>query len=88
MKVAIDSIAENAEVIRELLSPWAPTYTTPEDSDIVIAYRKNPSEYSKSIVIPSNSACFDHWVKNAGLRARLLETRRKETDCQHCSLIF
>jgi peptidoglycan/xylan/chitin deacetylase (PgdA/CDA1 family) len=55
-------------ILRELLSPWDISFTSLDRADVVIAYKEKPSETKKSIVIPSDSARFVNWTKEADLR--------------------
>jgi peptidoglycan/xylan/chitin deacetylase (PgdA/CDA1 family) len=71
LKVAIASkTSEAAQVIRQLLLPWDVSFTSPDEAEVVIAYKEKPSESNNTIVVPSDSLSFLKWAKDARLRVR------------------
>jgi peptidoglycan/xylan/chitin deacetylase (PgdA/CDA1 family) len=64
MKVSIAADERDEQIIKELLSPWDISYTLPDESNVTIVYRKDPSDFSGTIVVPSCSDSFDRWIKN------------------------
>jgi len=66
LKLAVSADPENVAFIQELLSIWEVTWVSPEDSDVVIVYRRKPLEASKkTILIPSDSMHFENWVRHS-----------------------
>ena len=68
LKIAVQGQAADAEVIRELLSPWNVSFTSFDEAEVVIVYKEKPLETKKTIVIPSDSADFMKYVKDAKSR--------------------
>jgi peptidoglycan/xylan/chitin deacetylase (PgdA/CDA1 family) len=68
LKIAVQGQAADVEVVRELLSPWNVSFTSLDEADVVIAYKEKPLETKKTIVVPSDSADFMRWIKDAKLR--------------------
>jgi peptidoglycan/xylan/chitin deacetylase (PgdA/CDA1 family) len=68
LKVAVQARAPEAEVIRELLSPWACSFTSLDQAEVAIAYNEKPSETKKTIAVPSNSSSFARWTEAIKLR--------------------
>lgn len=68
MRIAIQGRAADAEVIRELLSPWNVSFTGLDEADVTIVYGEKPLETNKTIVIPLDSFDFMTWVKDVKLR--------------------
>lgn len=64
MKIAVQGQAADVEVVRELLSPWNISFTSLDEAEVVIAYKSEPLETKKTIVIPSDSADFMKWIKD------------------------
>jgi peptidoglycan/xylan/chitin deacetylase (PgdA/CDA1 family) len=68
LKIAIQAQPADAEVIRELLSPWKISFTSLDEAEVVVVYKEKPLEAKKTVVIPSDSADFMTWVKDVKLR--------------------
>jgi peptidoglycan/xylan/chitin deacetylase (PgdA/CDA1 family) len=64
MKVSIAADERDRQIIQELLSPWDISYAPPDESDVTIVYRKDPSDFSGTIVVPSCSDSFYRWTKD------------------------
>jgi peptidoglycan/xylan/chitin deacetylase (PgdA/CDA1 family) len=64
LKIGIQGQAADVEVIRELLAPWNVSFTSLDEADVIIVYKKKPLEAKKAVVIPSDSADFMKWVKD------------------------
>lgn len=58
-------------ILKELLSPWNVSFTTPDEADIVITYKSEESLTKKSIILPYNGSEFNNWVKKQNLRLKL-----------------
>lgn len=77
LKVAVaGKTSEAAQVIRQLLSPWDVSFTSPDKAEIVVAYKEKPLEEKNTIVIPSGSQSFLKWANDAKLRVRCENGRR------------
>jgi peptidoglycan/xylan/chitin deacetylase (PgdA/CDA1 family) len=57
-------------ILKELLSPWNVSFTTPDEADIVIIYKSGESLTKKSIILPYNEPEFNNWVKKQNLRLK------------------
>lgn len=68
LKIAVQGQAADAEVIRELLSPWNVSFTSLDEADAVIVYKEKLLETKKTMVIPSDSLDFRKWVKDVKSR--------------------
>jgi len=68
LKIAVQGQAADAEVIRELLSPWNVSFTSLDEAEVVIVYTEKPLETKKTLVIPRYSADFLTWARDMKLR--------------------
>lgn len=73
MKIAVQGQAADVEVISELLSPWDVSFTSLDEAEVVIVYKKKPLVTKKTLVIPSNSAEFIKWAKS--IKSKILKKR-------------
>ena len=68
MEVSVRGTPFEAEVIRELLSPWGVAFVEAEKSGVEIVCGRKPVDGKKSVVIPSESVDFVEWTKKESLR--------------------
>ena len=57
-------------ILKELLSPWNVSFTTPDEADILIIYKSGELLTKKSIILPYNGPEFNNWVKKQKLRIK------------------
>jgi hypothetical protein len=57
-------------ILKELLSPWHVSFTTPDEADIVIIYKSGESLTKKSIILPYNGPEFNNWAKKQNLNLK------------------
>jgi peptidoglycan/xylan/chitin deacetylase (PgdA/CDA1 family) len=76
LKIAVQAQAFYINIIRELLSPWDISFTSPERADVAIAYKEKPLETRKSIVVPSDSVEFLNWTREINIRAEKKPAKR------------
>ena len=67
-------------ILKELLSPWNVSFTTPNEADIVIVYKSEESVTKKSIILPHNGPEFNNWVKKQNLRIKLSIRKQIKVD--------
>jgi peptidoglycan/xylan/chitin deacetylase (PgdA/CDA1 family) len=67
LNLSIEAPPADVEVILELLSPWDISFSELDEADFTIVYKQKPSTTKASVIIPSDSASFEAWVKETGL---------------------
>jgi peptidoglycan/xylan/chitin deacetylase (PgdA/CDA1 family) len=68
MRVNIAAAEQDELIIQELLCPWDINFVPHCESDVTIIYGKNPSAFSRGVVVPSSSDSFDQWIKDTHSR--------------------
>jgi len=58
VRIGIQAKASDARIIKELLSPWDISFTSPEQADIVIVSSCEESVANKAIIVPHDGADF------------------------------
>jgi peptidoglycan/xylan/chitin deacetylase (PgdA/CDA1 family) len=69
-QIGFSSSYSDTAILKELLSPWHVSFTTPDKADISIFYRSGESVSKKSIVLPYNGHEFNDWVKKQNLKLK------------------
>ena len=67
-------------ILKELLSPWNVSFTTPEEADIVIIYKSGEASTKKSIILPYNGPEFNNWVKKQSLSLKSSSHKQIKVD--------
>ena len=79
-QIGFQGNCSDTAILKELLSPWNVSFTTPDDADIVIVYKSEEPENKKSIIIPHNGPEFNSWVKKRSLRLKSSSHRQIKVD--------
>jgi peptidoglycan/xylan/chitin deacetylase (PgdA/CDA1 family) len=58
LRIGIQAKTSDARVLKELLSPWDISFTTPDQAEIVIAYNCEEALVNKTLVVPSEELAF------------------------------
>jgi peptidoglycan/xylan/chitin deacetylase (PgdA/CDA1 family) len=58
MRIGFQGKASDARIIKELLSPWNISFTSPDKAEIVIAYDCEEATVNKAIIVPSEKPAF------------------------------
>ena len=67
-------------ILKELLSPWNVSFTTPENAEINIIYKSGESLTKKSIILPYNGPEFNNWAKKQNLRLKSSSHKQIKVD--------
>ena len=58
VRIGFQAKASDARVLKELLSPWDISFTSPDQADIVIVYDCEEAIVNKAIIVPHDGADF------------------------------
>lgn len=68
VRIGFQGEASDARVIKELLSPWDVSFTSPDQADVMIAYDCKEADVNKAIIIPHDRSDFLDLLKKQKLR--------------------
>lgn len=68
MKIALEGPAQEVKIIQDLLAPWDITYTSLDDAEVAITYKRKPTDVKGTVIIPSDSKEFINWSKAAQIK--------------------